>query len=78
VAGSPPRGADVGLLVALAELTDGYLTDTVTWLYRRHAGSMTAHPDSDERVRLLRTTTDLRVGAIRSLGLHLAGARSAV
>jgi hypothetical protein len=31
-----PRSDDVSVLMALSELTDGYLLPDVTWLYRRH------------------------------------------
>ncbi|AYM41825.1 glycosyltransferase [Mycobacteroides chelonae] len=66
--GSYPRGADVYLLAALVELTTGYVPSTVTWLYRKHPGQVTATLDWDD---VSRQVAIQRITAIRELGLNL-------
>jgi glycosyltransferase involved in cell wall biosynthesis len=60
-----PRLEDLALLVAFAELTPGYLTKELTWLYRRHAEQTTGQASwatlHDESMTLIRQ----RVNALR-------------
>lgn len=67
--GSYPCGADVCLFSALSELTPGYLPATVTWLYRKHPGQVTASRDWKD---LTPTIVRKRIEAIRELGLSLS------
>ena len=67
-----PRGEDLAMLVAISELTPGFLLPEVTMLYRRHTGQTTRqaewialHAESQAAVRQ-------RIAALRALGLQVA------
>lgn len=67
-----PRWEDLALLVAFAELTPGFITNELTWLYRKHAEQTTGQSAwaslHDESMAVIRQ----RINALRALGLHVA------
>ncbi|OLT48979.1 hypothetical protein BJF85_11065 [Saccharomonospora sp. CUA-673] len=69
-----PRSEDVGLMTALAELSDGYVDDEVGWLYRRHRAQTHLEADwqarGDAAVRMI----DQRLAALRSTGMSVRSA----
>lgn len=64
-----PRAQDVGLLIALSEIYDGYQESAVTWLYRVHP-DQTTHPTKtdtwgEQQDRFIRQRLDaVRSGAL--------------
>ena len=66
-----PRGDDNALLVAIAELTPGYLTPKVTWLYRKHEGQITGLPYFPVLEPIAWEVVRQRVAALREVGLRL-------
>lgn len=66
-----PRGDDNALLVAIAELTPGYLTEEVTWLYRKHDGQITGLPYFPVLEPIAWEVVRQRVAALREVGLRL-------
>ncbi|ONI91581.1 hypothetical protein ALI22I_08165 [Saccharothrix sp. ALI-22-I] len=67
-----PRSEDVGLLVALAEVADGYSLDQVTWYYRRHANQTHLTDSWRAKEQLGRTLVEQRLDAVRKSGLRLS------
>lgn len=66
-----PRSDDLALLVAIAELTPGYLPDHATWLYRRH-GEQTSRQSAwsslqQPSLALIRQ----RIEAVRDSGIRV-------
>ncbi|GAB2824424.1 hypothetical protein GCM10027176_31160 [Actinoallomurus bryophytorum] len=64
-----PRAQDVGLLIALSEVYDGYQDPAVTWLYRKHHGQTTHAAKADtwgkQQDRFIRQRLDaVRSGAL--------------
>ncbi|HEV7899623.1 MAG TPA: glycosyltransferase family A protein [Planosporangium sp.] len=68
-----PRSEDLALLVSVAELTAGYLTPEVTWLYRRHAGQITRQTAWYALQGQSTTLIRQRIAAMRQLGLRVTG-----
>ena len=66
-----PRGEDNALLAAIAELTPGYLTRDVTWLYRKHVGQTTGLPSFPVLEPVGWAVVRQRVAAVRAIGLRL-------
>lgn len=69
-----PRSEDVGLLTALAELSDGYLDVEVSWLYRRHAAQTHLGDDWQAREAQAERLVAQRLAAIRQLRIAVAAA----
>ncbi|MBV8932239.1 MAG: glycosyltransferase family 2 protein [Kutzneria sp.] len=69
-----PRSEDNALLAAIAELTPGYITAQVTWLYRLHHGQTTRHPRWPVLDPLSWTVVHQRIEAVREVGLQLGAA----
>lgn len=68
-----PRGDDNALLVAIAELTPGYLTPHVTWLYRKHDRQITGLPYFSALEPVGWEVVRQRIAALRQTGLRLDG-----
>lgn len=66
-----PRADDNSLMVAIAELTPGYLTPEVTWLYRKHEGQITGLPYFAALEPVAWTVVRQRIEALRAIGLRL-------
>lgn len=66
-----PISEDTLMFVALAELTDGYFTPEVTWLYRKHEGQITQGVDWRHERWRTGIVEAQRVTAIRASGLCL-------
>jgi glycosyltransferase involved in cell wall biosynthesis len=68
-----PRAEDLALVVAISELTAGYLTPDVTWLYRRHPEQITRQSAwsvlHGESMALVRQ----RIQAVRDCGIRVDG-----
>ncbi|HEY0803923.1 MAG TPA: glycosyltransferase family A protein [Pseudonocardiaceae bacterium] len=66
-----PRADDNSLMVAVAEITAGYLTPEVTWLYRKHEGQITGLPYFSALEPIAWTVVRQRISALRETGLRL-------
>jgi hypothetical protein len=68
-----PIGQDIALLVAAAELTDGYQLPEATWLYRQHAAQISRGHDRDQWADRARQITLQRIAALRLAAATLTG-----
>jgi hypothetical protein len=66
-----PRGDDNALLIAISELTPGYLTPEVTWLYRKHSGQLTGQRAFPALEPAAWTLVHQRLAALRETNLRL-------
>lgn len=66
-----PRSDDVSVLIALSELTEGYLSPEVTWLYRRHPGQTINAGWWQDLAETSRQHVTQRLLALRALGLAI-------
>jgi glycosyltransferase involved in cell wall biosynthesis len=66
-----PRAEDNALVIAITELTPGYLTPRATWLYRKHDGQITREPAHLELEPTGMRIVCQRLAAIREVGLGL-------
>jgi glycosyltransferase involved in cell wall biosynthesis len=65
-----PRAEDNSLLIAVTELSFGYLTPEVTWLYRKHDGQITTGPTYTDLVPASLLVVRQRIAALRETGLQ--------
>ncbi len=65
-----PRAEDNSLLIAVTELSFGYLTPEVTWLYRKHDGQVTTTASYTELVPASLQVVRQRIAALRETGLQ--------
>jgi glycosyltransferase involved in cell wall biosynthesis len=65
-----PHDEDIGMFAALSELSDGYHSDELTWLYRQHPGQVTRRGQADLS-EVCRRIALQRAQAIRLSGLCL-------
>jgi glycosyltransferase involved in cell wall biosynthesis len=66
-----PYSEDNAMMIALTDLTPGYLLKDITWLYRRHDGQNTAQPDFDRLQPICWAVVRQRLAALREVGLRL-------
>jgi hypothetical protein len=66
-----PRSEDNALLIAITELTPGYLTSDATWLYRKHDGQTMRQPWYHEFEATGMEVFRQRLAAIREIGLRM-------
>lgn len=67
-----PRWDDTALFVALAELTPGYVTPEVTWLYRQHDGQTSRHSSWPVLRDELWVAVRQRISALRALQISIS------
>jgi glycosyltransferase involved in cell wall biosynthesis len=67
-----PRWEDTALFVALAELTPGYVTPEVTWLYRQHDGQTSRQSTWPTLQAELWVMVRQRISALRELALPVS------
>jgi glycosyltransferase involved in cell wall biosynthesis len=66
-----PIGEDTSFFLALSELVPGYVTETVTWLYRKHGGNMSKLPEFETHIPICTLSATQRLEAARELGMSL-------
>jgi glycosyltransferase involved in cell wall biosynthesis len=71
-----PRWEDTALFVAIAELTPGYITPEVTWLYRQHDDQTTRQTMWPTLKTELWAMIRQRIDALRAVGLRIDATHS--
>lgn len=66
-----PRSEDNALLAGIAELTPGFHTPEVTWLYRKHTGQTTNQPSFPVLEPIAWALVHQRISALREVGLRV-------
>lgn len=73
-----PRWEDTALFVAIAELTPGYITPEITWLYRQHDGQATRQAIWPTLKAELWIMIHQRIAALRALGLRIEPSKDGI